>query len=281
MSGVDVAAEPARVGAVAERRPHLARTRRFIDDAGGMTHMGLLATRRAFKRPITFGPELINEMRFVLKVSFLPLVLTAFALSYGPAGVQGSAFLKLFGALDRLGGGYNVVVVREFAPLVTAIILAGAAGAAIAADLGARVVREETSALAVLGVDPIRSLVVPRLIVLVVMAVLYDAFAIWAGMLGALLVMVENNAPIAPFFSTFFSQASTIELAASFAKSAVYGAVIAVVSCYRGINVSGGPEGVSRAVNQAVVISFLAIGAVDYVFTQFVLATNPILSEPR
>ena len=64
-------------------------------------------------------------------------------------------------------------------------------------------------------------------------------------------------------------------------KSGIYGAVIAVVCCYKGLNVSGGPESVGRAVNQAVVICFLAIGFIDYGFTQFLLATHPDLSQVR
>jgi phospholipid/cholesterol/gamma-HCH transport system permease protein len=80
-------------------------------------------------------------------------------------------------------------------------------------------------------------------------------------MAGAMLVVVQNGA--------------------SLLKCVVYGVVIAIVCCYKGMRASGGPEGVGRAVNQAVVIAFLSIGAIDYVFTQLLLATHPILSETR
>jgi phospholipid/cholesterol/gamma-HCH transport system permease protein len=250
-------------------------------ELGGMGHLLVVSLRRAATAPFSYGPELVAQFRFALALSFWPMVLMAFALSFGPAGIQASAFLGLFGALDRLGAAYELIVVREFAPLVTAIILAGVAGTAMCADLGARKIREETDALAVLGVDPIRNLVVPRLFALVVLAVLYDIFALLAGMAGAVLVVVENDAQLGSFFATFFAAATPLELGASLLKCLVYGSAIAIVCCYKGLYAKGGAEGVGRAVNQAVVITFLLIGAIDYVFTQFLLATHPILSETR
>jgi phospholipid/cholesterol/gamma-HCH transport system permease protein len=253
----------------------------FVLEIGAMFVLFVRAVRQGLRPPFNIGPELLTQLRLTIQICWFPLILMSFALAFGPTGIQASDFLGLFGALDRLGGIYVLVTVREIAPLVTAIILAGVAGTAICADLGARVVREEVDALMVLGIDPIKSLVAPRLFVLVASSLLFMVFSLWAGMLGALLVVVENHAPLGPFFSTFFSNATTLEFGAAFVKCAIFGAVIATVSCYKGINVSGGPEGVGRAVNQSVVIAFMAIGAIDYVFTQALLATHPILSEVR
>jgi phospholipid/cholesterol/gamma-HCH transport system permease protein len=252
-----------------------------VVELGGMFHMGAVALRQATKPPFDYGPELVAQLRFTLRVCFFPLILTAFALSFGPAGIQASNFFGLFGALDRLGGAYQIIVVRLFAPLVVAIVLAGAAGTSICADLGAREVREETDALRVLGVDPIKQLVVPRMLTLMLAAMLFDIFAILAGMLGALVVLAQNDAPIGPFLSTFFSNATPLELGASFIKCAIYGGMVATVCCWKGISASGGAQGVGRAVNQAVVVCFVSIGFIDYVFTQFLLATNPVLSQVR
>jgi phospholipid/cholesterol/gamma-HCH transport system permease protein len=253
----------------------------FVLEAGAMAALLGRAVRRGLRPPYDIGPEVINQLRFTLGISWFPLLLMSFALAFGPAGVQGSNFLGQFGALDRLGGAYVLITVREIAPLVTGIILAGVAGTAICADIGARVVRGEVDALEVLGIDTVKSLVAPRLFVLVAASLLFLPFALLAGMLGALLVVAQNHAELGPFLSTFFANATTLEFAAAFVKCAIFGAVVATVSCYKGITVSGGPEGVGRAVNQSVVIAFLAIGAIDYVFTQALLATNPILSEVR
>jgi phospholipid/cholesterol/gamma-HCH transport system permease protein len=253
----------------------------FMSEIGGMCFLAVATVGRILTPPFDYGPELVAQFRFAIKVSFFPLILTSFALSFGPAGIQASDFLSLFGALDRLGAAYELIVVREFAPFVTAIVVAGVAGTAICADLGAREVREEADALRVMAIDPIRHLVAPRLIAITATAILFDIFSLISGMLGAVVVVAENHQPLGPFFSTFFANATTLELGASVLKAAIYGAVIAIVCCYKGMNASGGPEGVGRAVNQAVVITFLLIGAIDYTFTQLLLATHPILSETR
>jgi phospholipid/cholesterol/gamma-HCH transport system permease protein len=282
MGAVSDAAGQASTGPVpADRAPRAPLAPAFVRDLGGMVHLAGQTLVRGVRRPYSWSAEFLTQFRFVVRVCFFPMVLTAFALSFGPAGIQASNFFALFGALDRLGGAYELIVVRLFAPLVVGIILAGAAGTAICADLGARVVREEIDALSVLGVDPIKSLVVPRVLVLMVAALLFDVFAVLAGLLGLVVVSLQNGAELGPVFSTFFSNATTLELEASILKSGIYGAIIAIVCCYKGMRVSGGPEAVGRAVNQSVVVTFLAIGFTDYVFTQLLLATHPILSQVR
>jgi phospholipid/cholesterol/gamma-HCH transport system permease protein len=231
--------------------------------------------------PLDIGPELVGQLRFTAAVAWPSLVLMAFALSFGPVGIQGADFLGLFGAFDRLGGIYVLTNVREIAPLAAGIVLAGVVGTAICADIGARVVREEIDALEVLGVDTIKAIVAPRLFVLVGVALPFMIVSLIASMAGGLLVVLENHASIGPFLSDFFANATTLEFAAAAIKTVIFGAVVAIVCCYKGLHVSGGAEDVGRAVNQSVVICFLAIGAIDYVFTQALLATHPILSEVR
>jgi phospholipid/cholesterol/gamma-HCH transport system permease protein len=246
--------------------------------------MGVLARKtvsRAVRPPFNWGPEFASQFMFGLRVAWFPMIVASLAFTYGPAGIQAAGFLKLFGALDRLGGLFALIVMREFAPLVCAIVMAGVVGTAICADLGARKIREELDALAVVGIDPIRSLVVPRLLSVMALTALFDVYALLFGTLGGMLVSVTNHAPLGPFFATYFTNATTVEFAASLAKTALFGAIIALVCCYKGLNAKGGAEGVGRAVNQAIVISFLAIGAVDYVFTQALLATHPELSTVR
>jgi phospholipid/cholesterol/gamma-HCH transport system permease protein len=253
----------------------------FVTEVGAMVHMTGQVIRRGMRRPFDYGPELVEQFTFAVRLAWFPLILTSFALSFGPAGIQAVNFFGLFGSLDRLGGAYVIVVVRVFAPLVTAIVVAGVVGTAICADLGAREVREETDALAVLGIDPVKALVVPRFIALVVVSILFDIFSLLSGLAGAMVVVVQNHAELGQFFTTFFANATTLELGSSFVKSAIYGGMIAIVCCYKGMRASGGPEGVGRAVNQAVVITFLMIGALDYVFSQLILASFPELAQVR
>ncbi|MHB8693988.1 MAG: MlaE family ABC transporter permease [Solirubrobacteraceae bacterium] len=253
----------------------------FVTDAGGMVDLAYMAVARAIRPPYSWGPEFVSQLRFTIKICFFPLILTSFALSFGPAGIQASNFFNLVGATDRMGGAYVIIVVRMFAPLVSGIVLAGAAGTAICADLGAREVREEMAALRVLGIDPIKSLVVPRLLALIVAAGLFNIVALLAGVLGLVVVVLQNGAPLGPVFSTFFSNANPLELEAAVLKTLIYGGMIAIICCYKGLNVSSSAESVGRAVNQAVVFAFITIGFTDYAFSQLLLATHPILSQVR
>src|SRR3954449_75862 len=266
--------------AAARPRPQT-QTEGGVDEVGAIAVLARETIAAALRPPFTYGHELVAQVNFVIRTAWLPLVLTAFALSFGPAGVQAAGFYQLFGALDRLGGLFAVAVVREFGPVVCSIVIAGVAGTAMCADLGARKIREELDALAVLGVDVIKAVVAPRLIALIVVTVLFDVFALLFGTFAGILITVIKGADIGPFFHTFYSQASPVELTASLIKTALFGAAIAVICCYKGMTASGGPEGVGRAVNQAVVLSLLTVAVINYVFTQVLLATHPSLSVPR
>jgi phospholipid/cholesterol/gamma-HCH transport system permease protein len=252
-----------------------------VRELGGMAHLAALTARRAVTPPLIWLGEYMAQFRFTMRVCLFPMILTSFALSFGPAGIQVSDLLGTLGALDRLGGAYELIVVRLFAPLVVGIILAGAAGTSICADLGARVVREELDALKVLGVEPVRSLVVPRVLALITTALLFNVIALLAGLLGLVVVALQYGVELGSISATFLANATALELEASILKCTIYGAIIAIVCCYKGMHVSGGPEGVGRAVNSSVVVNFLAIGFTDYVFTQLLLATHPILSQVR
>src|SRR5436305_2924254 len=255
--------------------------RGFISTIGAMVLLLRRTIHAALTPPYNYGPELVDQFLFALRLGWFPMILASLAFTYGPAGIEVGDFLNLLGAMDRLGGLFVIIVMREFAPLVCAIVMAGVAGTAMTADLGARKIREEIDALMVLGVDPIKSLVVPRFLSLMLLTPLFSIYALLFGTLGGVLVTISNGAQIGPFFSTFFAQASTAEFGAGLVKSSIFGAMIAIVCCYKGLAASGGAEGVGRAVNQAVVIAFLGIGAIDYAFTQTLLATHPTLNTPR
>jgi len=235
----------------------------------------------AVRPPYPYGGELVAQFLFALKLCWFPLLVTMLCVGYAVPGMEAANFLVLFGALDRLGGLFVLASVRELGPTMTALVVAGAAGTGITADLGARKIREELDALQVLGVDPVKNLVVPRFLALMLVTGLLDVYALLAGVLGGILATLVSGAGIGPFFTTFLANASTTELWGSVLKCVLFGALIAIVCCYKGMTASGGAEGVGRAVNQAVVIALLAVGAFNYVFTQTLLATHPQLSIIR
>ena len=249
-----------------------------LEQVGDMMILTGKTLLSAVRPPNPYGTEFVQQFLFMLRLCWLPLLISTVAFGYGAPGLQAGNALIIFGAIDRLGGFFVLASIREFAPFVTAIILAGVGGTAITADLGARKIREELDALQVLGVDPIKNLVVPRFLALMVVTALFNGFAILAGLFGGVLATLTFGAPLGPFFSSLLSNATTTDLWGSLLETAIFGAIIAIVCCYKGMTATGGAEGVGRAVNQAVVIEFLGIFAFNYVFTQTLLATHPEIS---
>jgi phospholipid/cholesterol/gamma-HCH transport system permease protein len=248
---------------------------RVIEEFGDMMILTGKTISSALRPPYPYGGEFVSQFLFTLRLVWFPLLLTTVAISYGAPGLQAANFLTVFGALDRLGGFFVLASIREIGPLITAIVIAGVAGTSITADLGARKVREELDALQVLGVDPVKNLVVPRFLALMVATGLFDIYALLFGIFGGILAELLSGGSLGPFWNTLFANSSVTDLWGSVLKCTMFGAIIAIVCCYKGMSASGGAEGVGRAVNEAVVISFLGFGAFNYVFTQTLLATHP------
>jgi phospholipid/cholesterol/gamma-HCH transport system permease protein len=250
-------------------------TRSLLEEIGDMMILTGRTITSALRPPYPYGGEFVSQFLFALRLCWFPLLISTVAICYAAPGLQAANFLTIFGALDRLGGIFVLAAIREIGPNVTAIVLAGVAGTAITADLGARKIREELDALQVLGVDPVKNLVVPRFLALMLVTGLFNVYAILFGLFGGVLAELVNGQPLGPFWDTLFANASTTDLWGSALKTTIFGAIIAIVCCYKGMTASGGAEGVGRAVNQAVVVTFLAIFAFDYAYTQLLLATHP------
>jgi phospholipid/cholesterol/gamma-HCH transport system permease protein len=261
------------VRSVAERA--FPSVRHVLEEFGDMMILTGRTIWSALRPPYPYGGEFVSQFLFALRLVWFPLLISTVAINYGAPGLQAGNFLTLFGALDRLGGFFVLAAIREIGPLITSIVVAGVAGTAITADLGARKVREELDALQVLGVDPVKNLVVPRFLALMVVTGLFDIYALLFGIFGGIIAALAFGQPLGPFWGTLFANASVTDLWGSVLKTTIFGAIIAIVCCYNGMSASGGAEGVGRAVNEAVVISFLGIGAFNYVFTQTLLATHP------
>src|SRR6187455_2090789 len=225
--------------------------------------------------PYPYGGEFVGQFLFALQLCWFPLMISTIAFGFGAPGLQAANFLSLFGALDRLGGFFILASIREFAPFVTAVIVAGVAGTAITADLGARKIREELDALQVLGVDPIKNLVVPRFLALMLITGLLDIYALVFGISGGILTEILYNQPLGGFFATLFSNASITDLAGSVIKCTLFGAIIAVVCSYKGMNASGGAAGVGRAVRRGVVVAVGGGVGVKGAVAEGVVGTRP------
>ena len=173
------------VRSVAERAGVPAR--HVLEEFGDMMILTGRTVWSALRPPYPYGGELVSQFLFTLRLVWFPLLVSTVAINYGAPGLQAADFLRIFGALDRLGGFFVIEVVREIGPFITAIVVAGVAGTAITADLGARKVREELDALQVLGVDPVKNLVVPRFLSLMIVTGLFDIYALLFGIYGGII----------------------------------------------------------------------------------------------
>ena len=167
--------------------PTFGAVRHVLEEFGDMMILTGRTIWSALRPPYPYGGELVSQFLFTLRLVWFPLLISTVAINYGAPGLQAADFLRIFGALDRLGGFFVLAAIREIGAADHPIVLAGVAGTAITADLGARKVREELDALQVLGVDPVKNLVVPRFLALMVVTGLFDIYALLFGIFGGIL----------------------------------------------------------------------------------------------
>jgi phospholipid/cholesterol/gamma-HCH transport system permease protein len=174
------------------------------------------------------------------------------------------------GAVDAIG------TVRDAAPIVTALLLAGAGGSAICSDLGARTVREEIDAMEVLGINPLQRLVAPRVLASVFVAVLLNGTVAMTAIVSGYLadVFFLHGTP-GGFLTTFSTFAQSSDVIVSIIKAATFGFITAVVASYKGLHTRPGPAGVGTSVNEAVVVTGVALFLVNLLITQMYLTIAP------
>src|SRR6476620_3553148 len=225
-----------------------------IGTAGKLFAFGLDVFRGLFRRPFQLR-EFLQQAWFIASVTIVPTALVA--IPFGAViALQVGGLIKQFGAQSFTGSAAVLAVVREAGPIATSLLIAGAGGSAIAADLGARKIREELDAMMVLGIDPIQRLVAPRGLVSVV------------GVAGGYVfnVVLQDGTPGADLAS-FTALAQLPDLWQGMAKALVFGLIAAIVASYKGMNANGGPKGVGDAVNESVVITFMLLFVVNFVMS--------------
>jgi phospholipid/cholesterol/gamma-HCH transport system permease protein len=222
--------------------------------------------RKSGRRPIAVR-EFVQQAWFISSVSMLPAALVS--IPFGAViALQLGSLVRQLGAQSFTGAAAVLAVVREAGPIVTALIIAGAGGSAICADLGARKIREELDAMQVLGIDPIQRLVVPRVAASMLVAVLLNGVVSFVGVAGGYFfnVVLQGGTPGA-YLASFQALGQLPDLVAGELKALVFGAVAALMASYKGMTAKGGPKGVGDAVNQSVVLTFLLLFAINFVLT--------------
>lgn len=233
---------------------------------GELYAMSVATMRGIFVRPFQWREFLIQAW-FIVRVSLVPTLLVALPFTVLVIFTLNVLLVEL-GAADLSGAGAALGAVTQVGPLVTVLIVAGAGATAMCADLGARTVREEIDAMEVLGVDPINRLVVPRVLASTLVALMLNGLVIVIGLIGGYFfsVFVQNVTPGA-YVSGLTLVTHLPEVIISEIKAALFGLIAALVACFRGLTVSGGPKGVGNAVNETVVYAFMALFAVNVVIT--------------
>ncbi|MFJ8045287.1 MlaE family ABC transporter permease [Kitasatospora sp. NPDC096147] len=248
--------------------------------AGGLRQTGqliaLAATtlRDTFRRPFQVR-ELIEQFWFLASVTILPAALVS--IPFGAViALQVGSLAGQLGAQSFTGGASVLAVIQQASPLIVALLIAGAGGSAICADLGSRKIREELDAMAVMGVSPVQRLVVPRVLAAMAVSVLLNGLVSVVGTLGGYFfnVMLQGGTPGA-YLASFSALAQLPDLYVGELKALVFGFVAGIVAAYRGLNPRGGPKGVGDAVNQTVVITFLLLFLINVVITAVYLRTIP------
>lgn len=234
-----------------------------VGDAGAMFLDAMVAL---FTKPFAWR-ECVQQAWFIVRVSIIPTILVMLGFTLLVI-FEVNLLLKDLGALDLAGGIAGIASVQQIGPFVTVVVVAGAGGTAICADLGARTIREEIDAMRVLGIDPIHRLVVPRLVAAVGVSMVLNIFICVGGLVGGYFFSVYlQGANPGSYVQSITLFTGPAELVVCVIKSFVFGLVAGVIACYRGLNVAGGSKGVGDAVNQAVVLTVAVLVPISLVIS--------------
>lgn len=239
---------------------------RPLRGVGGVFAMSLDTFVAMVTRPFAWR-EFLEQLWFVARVSLVPALMLAVPFVV-LASFTFNVLLIEFGAADFSGTGAALSAVNQIGPFVTVLVVAGAGASAMCADLGARTIREELDALRVMGINPIETLIVPRVLAATVCALLLSSVVTLVGLVGGF------------FFSVFFQHVTpgafvagmtlitgAADVITAMIKAALFGLTAGLIACYQGITVKGGPAGVGNAVNETVVMSFVLLFAINIVVT--------------
>ena len=254
--------------------PLLGMLARGLTIVGDVFALGLDTARASVRRPFA-AREVLEQFWFVVSVSWIPAILVAIPFGAVIALQLGTLTVQV-GAQSFTGAASVLAVIQQAAPIVTTLVIAGAGGAAICADLGSRRIRDEIDAMRVMGVSPVQRLVVPRVLACIGAAVLLNGLVSVVGVLGGYFfnVIVQGGTPGA-YLASFTALAQIQDLYVGELKAVVFGFIAGIVACHRGLNTAPGPKGVGDSVNQSVVVTFLLLFFVNFVITTLYLQLVP------
>ncbi len=213
--------------------------------------------------------KLIFKQMEEIGLRSLPVVMITTSFTGMVFALQSYAGFKRFTAESLVGAAVALAIVRELAPVLTGLMVAGRAGSAMAAEIGTMRVTEQIDALSTMAVEPIQYLIVPRMIAGITMLPVLTMLGNFFGIFGGYLVSVEllgSNPTV--YWESSYKWLVMNDFVAAMTKAAVFGFIIAIISCYYGFNSGGGAEGVGKATTRSVVISCMIILISDFFLTK-------------
>jgi phospholipid/cholesterol/gamma-HCH transport system permease protein len=231
------------------------------------------AFRVGLRRPFE-GAELARQIVQIGQRSMAIVLLTAIFSSM-VITVQFALQLTRFGAKTWVGSVVGVTLARELGPVMTALVVGGRVGAGIAAELGSMAVTEQIDAIRVLGADPVRKLVVPRVVAAMVSLPLMTAMAVVLGIVGgAAIASVDSGVSFTHFYNSAWHATTMADFLSGLIKTVFFGYNIAIVACHLGLSTRGGTEGVGRATTQTVVVTSIVTLISDFLLTKLILTLD-------
>lgn len=248
---------------------------RFLETLGQplvhlMEEMGrififLLETMAWMFRPPLKLRNILKQMEFVGVQSIYVVMLTG-AFTGAVMALQSYYGFRLFSAESMVGTTVALAMTRELGPVLTSLMVTARAGSAMAAELGTMRVTEQIDALTVMAANPIKHLVVPRVVAGVTMLPLLTVFAVYVGIAGSYIVGVKLlGIEEGSFVHRITQLVQPDDIFHGLFKAAIFGLILSLIGCYKGFHAQGGAEGVGRATTEAVVISSVSILASDYI----------------
>lgn len=228
-----------------------------------MSFLTARAVRGLFKRP-RYLNDTILQMDAIGVGSLTIVLLTGF-FTGAVFTLQTYPTLKLYGAQDRTGELVAISLVRELGPVITALMMTGRVGSAISAELGSMTTSEQIDAMRALGTDPVRKLVTPRLIALVICMPLLTVLADVAGIIGGWTTATSLfSLTSSTFMNSVSSGITANDLIGGAIKPVFFAVIIGIVSCYKGLTTEGGTVGVGQSTTSAVVMASIIVIIADF-----------------
>lgn len=249
--------------------------KRVTAEVGGMASLLCAVMASAVREPRGYWSDVLDEMHFTITRSWLSISVALFGFLVG-LSVPSVQFVVMAGVGELYGPMFFVQAVRSFSVWVATLLVAGVIGAAMTAELGSRKVREELDAMQVMGIDPIRALVLPRVVsVTLISGLLAVPTALITVLSMQFAAWFIGGIPGPDFYLFLWTSLDPLELVFLVVNCGLAGLLIGTVCCHMGLSAEGGAMGLGRAVNRAVVISFMALFVMQLGFNSIVLGFFP------